>query len=148
MKIYCGAGAALVGYLIIAGVVGSALHLNGFLFVLLEALGIGAIVLFLWFWNKTHGSDASAGGPNAGPIEKDDEIDALVREAESRLASSNRAKGATLMNLPMVFVIGDAGSTKTSTILHSGLDPELLAGSVFQDTTRLTRIANIWFAPA
>jgi type VI secretion system protein ImpL len=150
MTIYWGAGAALIGYMIIAWIVGSALHLDTsrfyILFAILAVLGIGAVTVFLWFWNKTHKS-AADGSQSAGPLQKDDEIDALVREAENRLASSNLAKGANLMNLPMVFVIGDAGSTKTSTILHSGLDPELLAGSVYQDTTVIpTRFANIWFA--
>ncbi len=147
MTIYWGAGAALVGYLILAWIVGSALHLDAsrfyLLFSILAVLGISATGVFLWFWKRNRGKSA----PGAGPVEKDDEIDALVREAENRLASSNLAKGAKLANLPMVFVVGDAGSTKTSTILHSGLDPELLAGSVYQDTTVLpTRLANIWFA--
>jgi type VI secretion system protein ImpL len=149
MTIYWGAGAALVGYLVLAWIVESVLHLEGsrfyILFSILAVLGIGATGVFLWFWNKNHGS--GDGSPNAGAIEKDDEIDTLVREAENRLASSNLAKGAKLANLPMVFVLGDAGSTKTSTILNSGLDPELLAGSVYQDTTVIaTRLANIWFA--
>lgn len=147
MTIYWGAGAALVGYLILAWIVGSALHLDAsrfyLLFSILAVLGISATGVFLWFWKRNRGKTA----PGAGPVEKDDEIDALVREAENRLASSNLAKGAKLANLPMVFVVGDAGSTKTSTILHSGLDPELLAGSVYQDATVLpTRLANIWFA--
>src|SRR5512136_723861 len=150
MTIYWGAGAALVGYLIIAWVMGSVLHLGGsqfyFLFSLLAILGIGVTAIYLWFWKKTHKS-AGDGSQSVGPVGKDDEVDALVREAESRLASSNLAKGAKLANLPMVFVIGDAGSTKTSTILNSGLDPELLAGNVYQDTTVIpTRVANIWFA--
>jgi type VI secretion system protein ImpL len=150
MTIYWGAGAALIGYLVLAWVLGSVLHLDTsrfyLLFSILAVLGIGATGIFLWFWQKSHKS-AGDGGQNTGRIEKDDEIDALVREAEGRLASSNLAKGAKLANLPMVFVIGDAGSTKTSTILNSGLDPELLAGSVYQDTTVIaTRLANIWFA--
>jgi type VI secretion system protein ImpL len=150
MTLYWGAGAALVGYLIIAWIVGSVLHLDTtrfyILFAILAALGIGATGIFLWFWKKAHGSTGD-GSQSSGQVEKDDEIDALVREAENRLASSNLAKGAKLANLPMVFVLGDAGSTKTSTMLHSGLDPELLAGSVYQDTTVLpTRLANIWFA--
>ncbi|MBN1566679.1 MAG: hypothetical protein JXA73_02455 [Acidobacteria bacterium] len=150
MTIYWGAGAALVGYLILAWVLGSVFHLDTtrfyILFAILAALGIGATCVFLWFWKKTRrrAADDSRSG---GPVDKDDEIDALVREAENRLASSNLAKGGRLANLPMVFVIGDAASTKTSTILHSGLDPELLAGSVYQDTTVIpTRLANIWFA--
>ena len=150
MTIYWGAGAALIGYLVMAWVMGSVLHLDRsrfyVLFSILAVLGIGATAIFLWFWQKTHKS-AGDGSQSAGKVDKDDEIDALVREAEARLASSNLAKGAKLANLPTVFVIGDAGSTKTSTILHSGLDPELLAGSVYQDTNVIpTRLANVWFA--
>ncbi|HTY61539.1 MAG TPA: ImcF-related family protein [Acidobacteriota bacterium] len=151
MMIYLGAGAALVGYLIIAWIVGSLLHLDSSrfntLFAILTVLGISATAAFLWFWKKSHANASAEGSQGTGPMGKDDEIDALVREAENRLAASNLAKGAKLNNLPLVFVIGDAGSTKTSTILHSGLDPELLAGSVYQDTTVVpTRLANIWFA--
>ena len=151
MTIYWGAGAALVAYLIIAWIVGSLLHLDASrfyaLFAILAVLGIGATGAFLWFWKKTRGSAAGDGGQGTAPLEKDEEIDALVREAENRLAASNLAKGAKLNNMPLVFVIGDTASTKTSSILHSGLDPELLAGSVYQDTTVVpTRLANIWFA--
>jgi type VI secretion system protein ImpL len=125
------------------------LHLNTtqfyIVFAILAVLGISATAAFVWFWNRKKSSPGS--GSSSGPMDKDDEIDALVREAENRLAASNLAKGSKLMNLPMVFVLGDAGSTKTSIILNSGLDPELLAGSVYQDTTVIpTRLANIWFA--
>ena len=151
MTIYWGAGAALVGYLIMAWIVGSVLHLESsrFYIAVCNSCSPGyrryrclSLVLEKNTWKR-----AGDGSHSAGTLEKDDEIDALVREAENRLAASNLAKGAKLNNLPMVFVIGDAGSTKTSTILHSGLDPELLAGSVYQDTTVVpTRLANIWFA--
>ncbi len=81
------------------------------------------------------------------PTSSDHEIDSLVREAQTRLASSKLAQGAKLSTLPLVFVIGETGSTKTSTILHSGLDPELLAGNVYQDNAVApTRVANFWFA--
>ncbi|MBN2319175.1 MAG: hypothetical protein JXR49_08855 [Acidobacteria bacterium] len=151
MNVYLGTGIALVGYLISAWIAASLLHLDRsrftLLFAILALLGIIASALFLWFWKKTHRNDAGdkSRGPGAGG--KDEEIDALIREAENRLASSNLARGAKLMNLPVVFVIGETGSTKTSTILSSGLDPELLAGSVYRDTTVVpTRLANIWFA--
>ncbi len=149
MRIYWGAGAALIGYLILAWVITSFLHLDStrfyILFSLLALLGIGATGVVVWLWKKVKGGTTAAG--TAVPLEKDDEIDALIREAENRLAASNLAKGASLVHLPMVFVIGDSGSTKTSTILHCGLDPELLAGNVYQDTTVVpTRLANIWFA--
>jgi type VI secretion system protein ImpL len=75
------------------------------------------------------------------------ELLSIVQEAEKRLASSQSAKGQKLTELPLYFVIGEPGSTKTSTIVHSGLEPELLAGQVYQETDiSPTRSANIWFA--
>ena len=149
MKLYLGTGAALLAYLVLAWLAGSALHLDTsrfyLLFTILAVLGIGGALVFIWFWSKVRGQSGGGGAPGAaGP---DDEIDSLVRDAEGRLASSNLAQGAKLSNLPVVFVIGETGSTKTSTLLHSGLDPELLAGNVYQDNVVApTRVANIWFA--
>jgi len=81
-----------------------------------------------------------------GATGRDDEIDSLVRDAESRWLHPTW-QGAKLSNLPVVFVIGEPGSTKTSTLLNSGLDPELLAGNVYQDNAVApTRAANFWFA--
>jgi len=147
MKLYLGTGAALLGYLVLAWLADSALHLDTsrfyLLFAILAVLGIGGAVVFIWFWSKIR--PQSGGG--AGAAGRDDEIDSLVRDAEGRLASSNLAQGAKLSNLPVVFVIGEPGSTKTSTLLNSGLDPELLAGNVYQDNAVApTRVANIWFA--
>ena len=69
-----------------------------------------------------------------------------MHEAVRRLKSSTLGRGATLRNLPLVFLVGDSGSTKTTTILHSALDPELLAGHVYQDNNVLpTRVPNIWY---
>jgi type VI secretion system protein ImpL len=149
MRLYLGTGAALAGFLALAWLAGSALHLDTsrfyLLFGILAALGIGGAVVFIRFWSKLRRpSGGGAGAPGAG---RDDEIDSLVRDAEGRLASSNLAQGAKLSNLPVVFVIGEPGSTKTSTLLNSGLDPELLAGNVYQDhAVAPTRVANIWFA--
>jgi type VI secretion system protein ImpL len=85
------------------------------------------------------GAPAAAGGSGGG------EADDLIRAASARLAQSKA--GAGVANLPMIFVIGDKGTAKTSTILNSGLDPELLAGQVFQDNAVApTRSANIFFA--
>jgi type VI secretion system protein ImpL len=154
MKLYWGAGAALLGYLFLAWLAGSALHLDAsrfyLLFGVLAALGIGGAVVFIWLWSKIGPrSGAGGGAPGvAGALSgPDDEIDFLVRDAAGRLASSNLAQGAKLSNLPVVFVIGEPGSTKTSTLLNSGLDPELLAGNVYQDNAVApTRVANFWYA--
>jgi type VI secretion system protein ImpL len=71
--------------------------------------------------------------------------DPLIQEANRRLAQTRVGLGVA--NLPMIFVIGDKGTGKTSAILNSGLDAELLAGQVYQDNAvEPTRVANIFLA--
>src|SRR5579863_4539553 len=85
------------------------------------------------------GGEASASGEPS-------EVDLLVRDAVRKLKSSTMGKGASLKNLPLIFLVGDPGSAKTHTIIHSALDPELLAGQVYQDNSVLpTRLANFWY---
>jgi len=86
----------LVGYLALAWLAGSALHLDTsrfyLLFAILAVLGIGGAVVFVWFWSKLR--PQSGGGAGASGVSgRDDEIDSLVRDAEGRLASSNLAQG-------------------------------------------------------
>jgi type VI secretion system protein ImpL len=124
---------------------GSLLHLppNSFyiLFTILAFLGIAGAAIFVWYKSRQSRAGSSPDGAPA-PLAGDDEIDALIRDAEARLA-----KGSKLSGLPLVFVIGETGSTKTTTILHSGLEPELLAGQTHQDNNVVpTRVANLWFA--
>ena len=70
-----------------------------------------------------------------------------MREAESRLASSELGRKATLAGMPVFLIVGREGSAKTSAIVQSGLDPELLAGNVFQESmVAPTRAANFWYA--
>ena len=75
-----------------------------------------------------------------------DDIDLLVHDAERRLRSSKLGANATLGKLPVIFLTGEPGSIKTTTVVHSGLDPELLAGHAYQDNNILpTQTANIWY---
>ena len=75
------------------------------------------------------------------------EIDALLSDAETKVSGSRQSCGAMLASLPAIFVIGASESAKTHTIIHSGLQPELLAGTVSQDGEIIpTRVANFWFA--
>ena len=109
---------------------------------LLGLLGAG----FSIWWLRRR--DKAAGPPDATPVAPalTAEIDQLVREAVRRLKSSALGRGASLGNLPLIFLVGDPGSAKTTTIIHSALDPELLAGQVYQDSAVLpTRIANFWY---
>jgi type VI secretion system protein ImpL len=113
------------------------------------ALIIAAITMFVQ--KKTEAGIARASGSPQGDQGAAPEAagggdaDPLIREASARLAQSKA--GAGVANLPMIFVIGDKGTAKTSTILNSGLDPELLAGQVYQENqVAPTRSANIFFA--
>ena len=108
--------------------------------VVLIAVAVGAAILY--FRSRNAKAAAPAAAPEPGG---DSEIDGLVREADRRLAHANA--GATIANLPLIFVIGDRATAKTSTVVNSGLEPELLAGQLYQDNAIApTRAANLWFA--
>ena len=63
-----------------------------------------------------------------------------------RLQASQLGRSARFGNLPLYLVLGETGSAKTSVVLHSGLEPELLAGQTVQDKVPVpTRTANLWY---
>lgn len=149
MNIYLATGAALLVYLVFAWFLGNLLHLHGRdLWVLrigLAAIGVVAAGVFLWFKRREQKQAGEGATEASGPAHE--EIDALIRDAEAKLAAARVEGGARLGNLPAIFLVGEASSAKTSTMLHSGLEPELIAGQVFQDTAVVpTRTANLWFA--
>ncbi len=149
MKYYVASAGALIGYLVLAWVTGAMmLHLEGtrlyWFWGILGIIGVTGWVVWTLLVERVRrsGEPAAESSPGGG-----DEVDALVREAGARFAASSSAKGAKLNNLPVVFVLGASGSTKTTTILNSGLDAELLAGQVYQDVNVVpTRTVNLWFA--
>ena len=74
------------------------------------------------------------------------DIDNLVHDAVRKLHESSLGRGASLGKLPVVFVLGESDSAKTHTIVNSSLDPELLAGHVYQDNQILpTQTVNFWY---
>ena len=149
MNIYLVTGLVLLVYLVVVWFLGTLLHLQGsnlwILRVGLWVIGIAAAGVFLWFKRKEQ--RLTAGEPGDAGGQGHEEIDSLLRDAEAKLAAARIEGGAKLGNLPGIFLIGEAGSTKTSTMIHSGLEPELIGGQVFQDTAVVpTRLANLWFA--
>src|ERR1035441_4108535 len=98
------------------------------LFVIFGLVLIALIVLaVLWCFLKGNKDTAAAAADATDPGGAgNEEIDSLVREAERRLAASKQ--GDRLGNLPIFFLVGDTGSTKTSVMVNAGLEPELLAG--------------------
>jgi type VI secretion system protein ImpL len=150
MIVYLAAAGAFVVYMVLAWSAGYLLRLQGadlwILRGILTLLGITALAIFLWFWTKM--KRASAGAASAdGAAGAGDEIDQLFREAEARLAASRAVGGAGVRALPVVLLTGEPASAKTSILVQSGLEPELLAGLVYQENNVApTRTANLWFA--
>ncbi|WP_031500604.1 ImcF-related family protein [Bryobacter aggregatus] len=72
------------------------------------------------------------------------ELEFVLAEADKKL----QASGKSLATMPVVFVMGARGSAKTTLITRSGVEPELLAGLVYQEGNQLvqTRTANVWLA--
>jgi len=119
------------------------------LYVVLAVALVALIVLltvFLIQRKKKKAAQAAAFG-EPGAAEGGDEIAALVRDADARIAAAKIQPGARVATLPAYLIMGDTGATKTCVILHSGLDPELIAGQVYQGgNVASTRTANFWFS--
>jgi type VI secretion system protein ImpL len=150
MNVYLVTGLVLLVYLVVVWFLGTLLHLQGsnlwILRIGLWVIGTAAAGVFLWFKRKEQKQRASESVADAGG-QGHEEIDSLLRDAEAKLAAARIEGGAKIGNLPAIFFIGESGSTKTSLMLHSGLEPELIGGQVFQDTAVVpTRSANLWFA--
>ena len=139
----------LLVYLVLVWLLGRWLPLHGsdvwILRGVLAVLGIvGAAVAYFYVYkvNKAKEPAAEGDAQSSGT----DDLDALVQEAVRRLKHSTLGRGTNLGSLPLVFVLGDSGSTKTTVLIHSALDPELLAGQVYRDNEVLaTSNANIWY---
>ena len=113
--------------------------------VLILRIGLGvlglivAMVVLMYLLRK----------PAPPPPPKDaivEELQKALLAAEKKLAVAKVAPAGALGKLPVVLVLGPAGSTKTSSVVRSGLDVELLVGDVFrEDAIVATRGANLWF---
>jgi type VI secretion system protein ImpL len=110
-------------------------------------IGLVAAAIVVWFfWDKEKREKSAAAAAEDSPA-GGDEIAVLIRNAERKLSASPIAKGARIGNLPAVLVLGEASAAKTNTMMHSGLEPELLAGQVYHDgNIAPTRSANLWYS--
>jgi len=139
----------LLIYLVLVYLLGRWLPLQGsdvwILRGVLALLGlIGAAVAF-WYQYKLKKAKEAEGAEQSQESSTND-LDALVREAIRRLKQSTLGRGTDLSSLPIVFVLGESGATKTTLLINSALDPELLAGQVYRDNDVLpTSTANLWY---
>ena len=148
MILYICAALAFLLSLILALAVGSISALHGAVLlivrVLLLLLGIAGAVVLIWLARKRA---ASAGKQADGTPVDTAALDALLREANSKLAGSSRAQAKKLNDVPLLYVIGEANSAKTTAVMKSGLEAELLAGQIYRERDIVsTPIANIWYS--
>lgn len=148
-SIYLVTSGSLLVYLAATWVVGKTLGLSSsefyVLWGLLAAIGtLGAAGLVWWkMRQKSEEAETDEDQAQSEPA-GNEEIDLLIRDADTKLASARQAR---IGNLPLIFILGDQGATKTSVVMNSGLEPELLAGQVYQDNAVApTRTANFWYA--
>ena len=110
--------------------------------ILLVALGAIAAGLILLFHLRDKRRDAATRNMPGGS-----DLDTLLRDAEHRLATAQRTGPRSLDALPLLYILGEANSAKTTAVIKSGFDPELLAGQVYRDQDVIqTPVVNIWYA--
>jgi len=72
------------------------------------------------------------------------EINLHFAEAAKRMRTARGVK--QIAALPVVFMLGNAGSAKTNLLVNAGIDAELLAGQAFEEATVIpTRSVNFWY---
>lgn len=109
--------------------------------ILLVALGAAAAIVLLVMYFKERRRESATKNVQGGS-----DLDVLLRDAGKRLAAGQHAGPKSLDSLPLLYVLGEANSAKTTAVLKSGLDPELLAGQVYRDQdVTATPVANLWY---
>ncbi|HEX4030070.1 MAG TPA: ImcF-related family protein [Terracidiphilus sp.] len=121
------------------GIAGTSLLILRILLVALGAIAAGIIV---FFHLRDKRRDAATRNMPGGS-----DLDTLLRDAEHRLATAQRTGPKSLDALPLLYILGEANSAKTTAVIKSGFDPELLAGQVYRDQDVIqTPVVNIWYA--
>lgn len=124
------------------------LHLQGTPFlvfvILILLLGVAAaiIILVLHYRAKKRRAQESDDLGSA----KIAELDLLLNDANRKLRTSQQG-AKNLGALPLIYVLGESGAAKSTTVIKSGLDPELVAGSAPNEGEQVpTQILNLWIA--
>jgi type VI secretion system protein ImpL len=142
------AGLILIVSIVLAWLVGPLLGLAGtallVLRILLVLLGAAAAGIILFFHFREKRRDAATKNMPGGS-----DLDTLLRDAESRMANAQRTGPKSLDSLPLLYILGDGNSAKTTAVIKSGFDPELLAGQVYREQDVVaTPVANFWYSSA
>lgn len=106
-------------------------------------LALVAVGTVLWFVLR---ADASR-PPDTSVAAGNEDIDHTVSAARSRLAASSIAEKSAFGTMPMLLIMGPEGSAKTTSVVRSGVEAELLAGEVARgDVVAPTPTVNVWYA--
>src|SRR5215472_16136435 len=117
------------------------------LHLVLGLIVVALLALVAWwffFYRKKESSpeNVEQSRPN-GAVD----IDLAIHDAEVRLAAAKLGQGTRIRDLPVFLFVGAAGAGKTSVMLQSGVEPELLSGQVYENSDVIpTQAVNIWFA--
>ena len=147
-KVWIAAGLAFLLYVAAALMAGALLGLSGgdlwSLRIGLTVLGLATAALILWFFRERQVAAPSTAEGQLGA-----DVDRLLTDARTQLSTAKLAdaKSARFGALPLVLVFGPEASTKTTAVVRSGLEPELLAGEALRgETVAPTRSINLWYA--
>ena len=133
--------------LLLAYAAGMLLHLHGTSLIVLSALivlaGIIAAVAILVIHfraKKRQAGEGEVSGSDGGS-----EVDVLLNDANRKLRHSQQG-AKSLDGLPLLYLLGEAGAAKTTLVVRSGLDPELIAGAAPREgNVAPTPVLNLWF---
>jgi type VI secretion system protein ImpL len=130
---------------VLAWLAGPMLHIEGtsllILRVLLILLGSAAATVILVIYFRDKRRDAATKNVQGGS-----DLDTLLHDAEKKLATAQRTGQTSLASVPLLYILGEGNSAKTTSVLKSGLDPELLAGQIYRDQDVMaTPIVNLWY---
>jgi type VI secretion system protein ImpL len=123
------------------------LHLQGagylvFVIVVL-LLGIAAAIVIVVLHRRARKEKEQQGDTGGTPATT--ELDLALNDANRKLRTAQQG-ARTLEALPLVYILGDSGTAKTTTVMKSGLDPELLAGTATHEGDQApTALVNLWF---
>ncbi len=126
---------------------GPLLHLEGTSLLLLSLLtcilGAAAAAAILYYRKGAEKSSMTANGVSDG---SSGDLNLLLQDAARKLAAAQQVGPKSLDRMPLIYLLGDAGSAKTTSVVQSGLEPELLAGQVYRSGDVMpTPLVNLWY---
>lgn len=109
------------------------------------ALALAALVwLVVWLVQRQRTRRSRSAWSSAGANRGAQDIERLFRGAEEKLRKSD-LRSSSIRDLPVYLLVGDHNAGKTSLILNSGLQSDLLAGQNRQGVpVDSTETLNIW----